>query len=229
MALNDSEVYEFTLTENNRREETRRQRCSSRLVIYFLLFVLGGLVALGFLFGSKLFSKRTEVAAEDEAAAARGPESALPNAHLTALSDANVSSIYLPWEHEKGDAYLHLFSYDRQKLALIVPEKGRYSIYLQVTYREPHNLNCPDGGILRFLQAVYVWSDSYTKDRILMRAKDHIHCSRKSGVRTVTSTGVHWLEAGDRLMVFVSQKNLLEIDEKSLYFGAFLLSRGTDV
>ncbi|XP_023696405.1 lymphotoxin-alpha-like [Paramormyrops kingsleyae] len=226
MALNDSEVSEFILTENNHREETRRQRCSSRLVIYFLLFLCGGLVALGFLFGSKLFSKRTEVAAKEEAVAARGQEGALPNAHLTALSDVNVSSTYLPWEYEKGDAYLHLFSYDEERHALIVPENGRYSIYLQVTYREPYNHICPQSGLIRFLQAVYVWSDSYMTDRILMKAKDHVHCGQ--GVRTVTNTGVYSLEAGDRLMVYVSLKNLLEIDEKSLYFGAFLLSRGTD-
>lgn len=146
----------------------------------------------------------------------------------SASSDVNVSSIYLPWEYEKGDAYLHLFSYDEKSRALIVPEKGRYSIYLQVTYREPYNQICRDRPLIRFLQAVYVWSDSYMKDRILMRAKDHVRCGSQTGVRTVTNTGVYSLEAGDRLMVYVSLKDLLEIDEKSLYFGAFLLSRRTD-
>uniref|UniRef100_A0A3B3QR74 THD domain-containing protein n=1 Tax=Paramormyrops kingsleyae TaxID=1676925 RepID=A0A3B3QR74_9TELE len=177
-----------------------------------------------------------------EAVAARGQEGALPNAHLTGRSrNAQQNHTYSrSTSKEKvklkikeqfifnapGDAYLHLFSYDEERHALIVPENGRYSIYLQVTYREPYNHICPQSGLIRFLQAVYVWSDSYMTDRILMKAKDHVHCGQ--GVRTVTNTGVYSLEAGDRLMVYVSLKNLLEIDEKSLYFGAFLLSRGTD-
>uniref|UniRef100_A0A8C9RAT1 THD domain-containing protein n=1 Tax=Scleropages formosus TaxID=113540 RepID=A0A8C9RAT1_SCLFO len=129
---------------------------------------------------------------------------------------------YLEWERERGDAHLHLFTYEEARRALVVQRSGRYSVYLHVTFLVSEE-SCSDGAV-ELQQAVFVWSDSYREDMPLLRARDSVGCGVAAWAKSLYTAGVFSLSAGDRLMVEVSPQKLVGRHEKNLFFGAFFVA-----
>ncbi|KAL4622622.1 lymphotoxin-alpha-like [Arapaima gigas] len=146
----------------------------------------------------------------------------IPNAHLTGSQSRSNSSDYLTWEPQLGDAHLHLFAYDEARRALVVPRDGRYSVYLHVTYRAHDTFECGDSVELE--QHVFVWSDRYRHDVLLLRGRESVGCGEGTWVKSLYTASVFSLSDGDRLMVKVSPVELVDLHEKSLFFGAFLVA-----
>ncbi|KAJ8263330.1 hypothetical protein COCON_G00157870 [Conger conger] len=144
-----------------------------------------------------------------------------PNAHLTALNCSMQNTEYLEWETRKGDAHLHMFNYSNK--ALIAPQDGNYSIYLQITYRMYEDYHCNPRNLLQLKQEVFHRSDRYPDQTVLMMALDSINCSEKTWRKSLYMSRVFSLEKGDQLKVKVGHLKLIDCNEKKVFFGAFLI------
>ncbi|KAG9354622.1 hypothetical protein JZ751_001335 [Albula glossodonta] len=183
--------------------EMKRQERNSRTVTGFLFL---GFTALFFFYTHSRISSECKHSIKDSEYA---PETSIHN--VTTLE----------WESKNGDAFLQDFDYGNN--ALIVPQDGRYSVYLQLTYRMTEKFFCIPGNLIQLTQEVYRWSDSYPVETLLMVASDTVNCSEKKWRRSIYTSGVFQLEKGDRLFVKAGNAVLIDYNEKRMFFGAFLV------
>uniref|UniRef100_A0A8C7I557 THD domain-containing protein n=1 Tax=Oncorhynchus kisutch TaxID=8019 RepID=A0A8C7I557_ONCKI len=137
----------------------------------------------------------------------------------------SVPEDYIQWEHqETGLVHMQHFTYDEKKHALVVPQGGRYFVYVGVNFRMPHKDKV--SGEIHFLSLkVLKFSNRYPDDCPIMEVKDSIPDNRR-GARTVYTGQVVALEEGDLLRVSINEDNYELIDcsaETTMYIGAFLL------
>ncbi|KAK6316325.1 hypothetical protein J4Q44_G00138490 [Coregonus suidteri] len=150
-----------------------------------------------------------------------------PNAHLTTSSSCNsVPKDYIQWEHQDtGLVHMQNFTYDESKQALVVPQEGRYFVYVGVNFRMPDKDKV--SGEVHFLSLkVLKYSISYENNWPIMEVKDSIPDDRRGERRTMYTGQVVTLEEGDLLMVSIDEDNYELIDcsaETTMYIGAFLL------
>ncbi|XP_034416670.1 tumor necrosis factor ligand superfamily member 10 [Cyclopterus lumpus] len=135
------------------------------------------------------------------------------------------------WEGQKGLAFLQ-----DVRLAdgeLVVPQPGLYYVYAQTYFRHTHSLE-EEGeeaaaGVGRgrpLLQYVYKKVGSYPVPILLMKTSRTSCWSRGSefSLYSAHQGGLFPLGAGDRLFVTVTNASAVDTDEKSSFFGAFLIS-----
>ncbi|XP_029565981.1 lymphotoxin-alpha [Salmo trutta] len=209
-------------------QEMKRQESRLRLVTLFL--VLG--CAAVFVFTQRVNrdcnEKHSLKPAEysRQQAIDRQGQNLKPNAHLTTSSRCNsVPEDYIQWEHEAiGLVHMQNFTYDEKKHALVVPQGGRYFVYVGVNFRMPDKDKV--SGEIHFLSLkVLKFSNSYQYNCPIMEVKDSIPGNRR-GTRTVYTGQVVALEEGDLLRVSINEDNYELIDcstETTMYIGAFLL------
>ncbi|KAI1882459.1 hypothetical protein AGOR_G00250970 [Albula goreensis] len=222
--------------------KTRRHECLSRFAMGVLLVVTLGIFCFVRIIPQDNYSIRKDVESteyvSEYAAAARQAEPRTmkdekPRAHLTSPSPPestsspcaeklNHSRNILKWEAHEGDAYTHGFKYEERDRALIVPQDGFYSLYLQITYRKPQSFSCKSNTI-HFIVEVVKRSDSYSnQDTEVMTTHDWMPCDPKYR-KSVPSYGVYQLNKKDKLMVRVSEPDLVDLsNERLTYFGALL-------
>ncbi|KAG7523939.1 tumor necrosis factor ligand superfamily member 10-like [Solea senegalensis] len=140
------------------------------------------------------------------------------------------------WEGQKGLAFLQ----DVQLLdgELVVPQPGLYYVYAQTYFRHTHALDSDqeeeeDGGGEEaqdrgrpLLQYVYKKVTSYPVPILLMKTSRTSCWSRGSqfSLHSAHQGGLFPLNAGDHLFVTVTNASAVDTDEKSSFFGAFLIS-----
>uniref|UniRef100_A0A672GYF8 Tumor necrosis factor ligand superfamily member 10 n=2 Tax=Salarias fasciatus TaxID=181472 RepID=A0A672GYF8_SALFA len=138
------------------------------------------------------------------------------------------------WEGQKGLAFLQ----DVQLVdgELVVPRPGLYYVYAQTYFRHSHSLEEEDeeeeeeeeqGERGRpLLQYVYKKVGSYPVPILLMKTSRTSCWSRGSqfSLHSAHQGGLFPLSAGDRLFVTVTNASAVDMDEKSSFFGAFLIS-----
>ncbi len=121
---------------------------------------------------------------------------------------------------------------------LVVPQAGLYYIYSQTYFR--HTLIEEDksardeedgtsGESVRgkpMLQYVYKKVSSYPVPILLMKNARTTCWSRDAeyGLYSIYQAGLFQLGGGDRVFVTVSNLSTIDMDEKSSFFGAFLVS-----
>ncbi|CAB1340930.1 unnamed protein product [Coregonus sp. 'balchen'] len=137
------------------------------------------------------------------------------------------------WEGHKGLAFLQ----DVQLIdgELVVPRPGLYYIYAQTYFRHTH----PGGEEgdeeveeekeqrgRPMLQYVYKKVSSYPVPILLMKTSRTSCWSRDSqfSLHSAHQGGLFPLAAGDRLLVTVSNASAIDMDERSSFFGAVLVS-----
>ncbi|XP_023839001.1 lymphotoxin-alpha [Salvelinus sp. IW2-2015] len=209
-------------------QEMKRQESRLRLVTLFL--VLG--CAAVFVFTQRVNRDCNEKDSfkpaeySQQQAIDRQEQNLKPNAHLTTSSMCNsVPEDYIQWEHQ-GTGLVHMqnFTYDEKKHALVVPQGGRYFVYVGVNFRMPDKDKV--SGEIHFLSLkVWKFSNRYPKNWPIMEVKDSIPDNRR-GARTVYTGQVVALEEGDFLSVSINEDNYELIDcsaETTMYIGAFLL------
>ncbi|XP_061117421.1 tumor necrosis factor ligand superfamily member 15-like isoform X1 [Conger conger] len=202
--------------------EMKRQESISRIVTCFVFVVFSGIFFLFLQTHSSLDCKHNKNDLEHSTSAHYQPEiESRPNAHLTALNCSMQNTEYLEWETRKGDAHLHMFNYSNK--ALIAPQDGNYSIYLQITYRMYEDYHCNPRNLLQLKQEVFHRSDRYPDQTVLMMALDSINCSEKTWRKSLYMSRVFSLEKGDQLKVKVGHLKLIDCNEKKVFFGAFLI------
>ncbi|XP_063062146.1 tumor necrosis factor ligand superfamily member 10 [Engraulis encrasicolus] len=142
------------------------------------------------------------------------------------------------WESKKGLAFLQNVQLSEGEL--VMPQSGLYYIYSQIYFR--HTMS-PDeeyaddaagdsaggGSSVRgkpMLQYVYKKMGSYPVPILLMKNARTTCWSRDTeySLYSIYQAGLFQLGAGDRVFVTVSNMSTIDMDEKSSFFGAFLVS-----
>ena len=145
------------------------------------------------------------------------------------------------WESEKGLAFLQNVQLSDGEL--VMPQAGLYYIYSQTYFRHmvsPEEEEEEDGdeeeaarenagSSVRgkpMLQYVYKKMGSYPVPILLMKNARTTCWSRDTefGLYSIYQAGLFQLGAGDRVFVTVSNVSTIDMDEKSSFFGAFLVS-----
>ncbi|XP_012995214.2 tumor necrosis factor ligand superfamily member 10 [Esox lucius] len=133
------------------------------------------------------------------------------------------------WEGHKGLAFLQ----DVQLVdgELVVPRPGLYYIYAQTYFRHTHpeEVEGEEEKEQRgrpMLQYVYKKVSSYPVPILLMKTSRTSCWSLDSqfSLHSAHQGGLFPLAAGDRLLVTVSNASAIDMDERSSFFGAFLVS-----
>ncbi|KPP70789.1 TNF-related apoptosis inducing ligand TRAIL-like [Scleropages formosus] len=165
-------------------------------------------------------------------------------AHVTGGSFDNVASPGSPlkgkvlgqkipaWESARGLAFLH--NMELRNGELIIPQAGLYYIYSQTYFRQSQPEEGDDGGDeqenepsdKQMLQYIYKKVSSYPAPILLMKNARTTCWSKDAeyGLYSIYQAGVVQLGIGDRLFVTVSNLSTVDMDEKSSFFGAFLVS-----
>ncbi|XP_062841513.1 tumor necrosis factor ligand superfamily member 10 [Trichomycterus rosablanca] len=139
------------------------------------------------------------------------------------------------WESEKGLAFLQNVKLNDGEL--VVPQAGLYYIYSQTYFKQTlvqeEEEEGEDGGTTRgttrgkpMLQYVYKKVSSYPVPILLMKNARTTCWSRDAeyGLYSIYQAGLFQLGGGDRVFVTVSNVSTIDMDEKSSFFGAFLVS-----
>ncbi|KAK2814744.1 hypothetical protein Q7C36_023010 [Tachysurus vachellii] len=183
------------------------------------------------------------LAVQDQDAASRPKIAAHVTGSYTQDSDKDVGGasnrkVYgqkiQSWESEKGLAFLQ--NVELNDGELVVPQPGLYYIYSQTYFKhtlieeeEEEEEHEEDEGAARgkpMLQYVYKKVGSYPVPILLMKNARTTCWSRDAefGLYSIYQAGLFQLGGGDRLFVTVSNVSTIEMDEKSSFFGAFLVS-----
>ncbi|XP_017269517.1 tumor necrosis factor ligand superfamily member 10 [Kryptolebias marmoratus] len=135
------------------------------------------------------------------------------------------------WEGEKGLAFLQdVRLVDGE---LVVSQPGLYYVYAQTYFRHTHSLEEEEEGGEEaedrgkpLLQYVYKKVSSYPVPILLMKTSRTSCWSRGSdfSLHSAHQGGLFPLTTGDRLFVTVTNASAVDMDEKSSFFGAFLIS-----
>ncbi|KAF6719996.1 Tumor necrosis factor ligand superfamily member 10 [Oryzias melastigma] len=132
------------------------------------------------------------------------------------------------WEGQKGLAFLQ--DVELVDGELVVPRPGLYYIYAQTYFRHTHSLEeqgeeGEDRG-RPLLQYIYKKMSSYPVPILLMKTSRTSCWSRDSdfSLHSAHQGGLFPLSASDRLFVTVTNASAVDMDEKSSFFGAFLVS-----
>lgn len=138
------------------------------------------------------------------------------------------------WESEKGLAFLQ--NVELSDGELVVPQAGLYYIYSQTYFRhtlieedESDQEDGTSGESVRgkpMLQYIYKKVSSYPVPILLMKNARTTCWSRDTeyGLYSIYQAGLFQLGGGDRVFVTVSNISSIDMDEKSSFFGAFLVS-----
>ncbi|KAM8822870.1 tumor necrosis factor ligand superfamily member 10-like isoform 3-T4 [Spinachia spinachia] len=130
------------------------------------------------------------------------------------------------WEGHKGLAFLQdVLLVDGE---LVVPRPGLYYVYAQTYFRHTPPLEEEGGGDRGrpLLQYVYKKVSSYPVAILLMKTSRTSCWSRGSefSLYSAHQGGLFPLGAGDRLFVTATNASAVDTDERSSFFGAFLIS-----
>lgn len=129
----------------------------------------------------------------------------------------------LEWESESGHAFCHGgFSYDNR--SLVVPRKGMYRVFLQITYGNKEGHECPSDGWLKLTHVVFHWHDAYKSDVFLLSSVDTVRCGME-WTKSLYTSGLFDLEVNSRLHVQSLHPKLIVKKEYQVFFGAEFVSQ----
>ncbi|KFV77890.1 Tumor necrosis factor ligand superfamily member 15, partial [Struthio camelus australis] len=218
------------------KEDLRKIRCS---VFLCLLSVLVLALPTAYLLAGNLRAPSTcsnQVADERSAlflkqrALATGMDmlssAEKPRAHLTVKKQDIASTVgnqmpILQWEDKRGLAFTkNNLSYSSN--TLVIPVSGDYYVYAQVTFRGP--IESFDKTVNSVTEIITKVTDSYPEPTQLLTGTKTLSEKGNSWFQPIYLGAVVSLEAGDKLMVNVSDIKLVDYTkEHKTFFGAFLL------
>ncbi|XP_059833132.1 tumor necrosis factor ligand superfamily member 10-like [Hypanus sabinus] len=161
-----------------------------------------------------------------------------PSAHLTVrFGSLQGSPDFLDrscrhlvkWGIGKGLSHIHDMTINHGKLR--ASQMGRYYVYSQTFFRYKHEDTAdyedhsakPNEQLL--VQCIYKMSTSYPSPILLMKSVG-TKCwaaNAEYGMNSIYQGGLFELEAGDEIFVTVSDRELMDDNEVSSYFGSFKL------
>ncbi|XP_064194792.1 tumor necrosis factor ligand superfamily member 10-like [Anguilla rostrata] len=129
------------------------------------------------------------------------------------------------WETDRGLAFLRNMKMSNGEL--IIPQAGLYYVYAQTYFRHTHSLEDKlSARNEQMLQYIYKKAVSYPEPILLMKNARTTCWSENAeyDLYSIYQAGVVQLSAGDRVFVTVSNVSTVDMDEKSSFFGAFLVT-----
>ncbi|NWX88505.1 TNF15 factor, partial [Nothoprocta ornata] len=148
-----------------------------------------------------------------------------PRAHLTVKKQDLIKTTgnqlpILQWEDKRGLAFTkNNLSYFSN--ALVIPVSGDYYVYAQVTFRGPIESSSKTNSVTEIITKV---TDSYPEPTQLLTGTKTLSEKGNSWFQPIYLGAVVSLEAGDKIMVNVSDIKLVDYTkEHKTFFGAFLL------
>ncbi|XP_077457203.1 uncharacterized protein LOC144074577 isoform X2 [Stigmatopora argus] len=123
---------------------------------------------------------------------------------------------------------LRLSQNDERKSALLTAPAGKKSNgkYLlwesKITYESNADLNDNDG-VVNLDNKVFLFHDSYPKDRPLLSSVDTISCKANHWTKSLHTSGTFELEANSTLRVTSENVNLISSKEYLVFFGVEFL------
>lgn len=211
-----------------RQTETRPRRTAQFFVVALLLLIsvaLALLIVITVVLGgrdhqspdSQLLTQSERLSSGDRQQQPKDFKN--PSAMLTAPKGNNTVGEYLAWESDEGNAFCHGgFSYSSGNL--VVPRKGIYRVFLQITY-EGAGLSDE----LRLSNTVFVIGDNYKNNVPLLSSVETVSCSMKQWRKSLYTAGLFSLEANSRLRVTSLYPELIVLEKESqVFFGADLVS-----
>ena len=130
----------------------------------------------------------------------------------------NSSLPYLEWESKLGNVHIEGgFNYSHGNL--VVPRKGKYRVYLQITYEGDQSESC-NGEKMVLKNSVFLFSDSYRKDTLLLSSQDTVKCDMHNWSKSLYTAASFELEANSRLWVRSSHPGFIAKNYVFTFFGA---------
>ncbi|XP_078106127.1 lymphotoxin-alpha-like [Sander vitreus] len=220
-----------TLYHLLRQQETRLRRMAQFLAVALLLLValvvallttvaLGGRCHHQSADSHSQLMKQRDSPAVVSAGQQQQKDFENPSAMLTAPRGNNLDGKYLKWESINGNAFCH-GGFNCSSTNLVVPRKGLYSVFLQITYEG--DFSCPSDEELRLTNEVFVISDNYNMDVSLLSSVNTVNCSMDRWIKSTYTGGLFFLEANSRLRVTSSKHDLISKKESQVFFGAVML------
>ncbi|XP_028271179.1 lymphotoxin-alpha-like [Parambassis ranga] len=211
-----------------RRKDRRLWRMAPLVIVPLLLLTAGVVVLLviglgrqGDLSPDGKTEKQTDRNSSGVHPETSGPPYQHPSAMLTAGNNSYLmASDYLQWESVIGNVHCHGgFNYSNGDL--VVPRKGMYRVFLQITFI----IECKEDSKTerKVWNNVYVYSDAYEADTILLSSVDMVACRGHLWYKSMYTAGLFSLDANDRLRVKSSDPKLIARNEHEVLFGAELL------
>ncbi|XP_064027255.1 tumor necrosis factor ligand superfamily member 15 [Pogoniulus pusillus] len=217
------------------REDMRRIRCA---VLLCLLSVMVLMLPTAYLLvgnlrapsscveqvteerGSRFLKQRALDTATVTLASAEKPRAHLTVKKQNALKTMGKHMPILQWEDKRGLAFTkNNLSYSSS--SLVIPVSGDYYVYAQVTFRGPIENYSEPSSVTEIITKV---TDSYPEPTRLLTGTKTLSESGKRWFQPIYLGAVVSLEAGDKLMVNVSDIRLVDYTkEHNTFFGAFLL------
>nr|XP_006137247.1 tumor necrosis factor ligand superfamily member 15 [Pelodiscus sinensis] len=215
------------------REDLKKIRCA---VVFCLLSVLVLALPTAYLLIGNLTAHKPGPAqvAEESTARFLKQQTSLahfesstekPRAHLTVKKQDPSPPVgnqlpVLQWEHERGLAFTkNNMNYTNK--SLVIPKAGDYYIYSQVTFRGHTPIDNKPASVTQVITKV---TDSYPEPTQLLTATKTLCNMGNNWFQPIYLGAVIFMEEGDRLMVNVSDIQLVDYTkEHKTFFGAFLL------
>lgn len=220
---------ENTLIQLLRRKETRFRRISQVLAVALVVLILGTVSLLVLVLrgerGPPLPDKQLMTQPDGHPPGVRFEQQQQevlkhPSAMLTAPKGNNVNGKYLEWDSVIGHAFCQGdVSYSNGNL--VVPRKGNYRVFVQITYESNGNIMCNNE--LRLMHKVFLFQDNYPDDVALLSSVDSVSCSMKQWSKSLYTAGIFSLQANSTLRVMSTQPQLIVKNEDQVFFGAELL------
>ncbi|KAJ8274401.1 hypothetical protein COCON_G00090260 [Conger conger] len=129
------------------------------------------------------------------------------------------------WETDKGLAFLRNMKMINGEL--IIPQAGLYYMYSQIYFRHARSLEDDRSARnAQMLQYIYKKVASYSEPILLMKNARTTCWSENAeyDLYSIYQAGVVQLSTRDRIFVTVSNVSAVDMDEKSSFFGAFLVT-----
>ncbi|XP_059193854.1 tumor necrosis factor ligand superfamily member 15-like [Centropristis striata] len=215
-----------TLVQLLLQKDPRRQRMAQCLAVALLLMISAALaLMITVLLGGRGADREPTMQPDSHASGSIGQQQQQeddknPSAMLTAPTGNNTDGQNLEWESEIGHVFLHGgFSYSNGNL--VVPRKGIYRVFLQITYESKDNHKCDKQE--KLTNRVFYIQDNYPDEILLLSSVDTVSCSLNLWTKSLYTSGLFSLEAQDRLFVRSSHRGLIAKNEHQVFFGAELL------
>ncbi|KAM8953353.1 tumor necrosis factor ligand superfamily member 10 [Pelodytes ibericus] len=138
------------------------------------------------------------------------------------LTDRHAGQKIEDWKSNRQPSFLN--NVEIEKGELVIKKSGFYYIYAQTYFRLQGSINTDKSKGIQLIQHIYKVTNY--PDPILLMKNVKTSCWAKNAEYTLNSIyqgAIFKLNENDRIYVTVSDIDLIDMDEKGTFFGAFML------
>lgn len=147
-----------------------------------------------------------------------------PSSNASTYLGHRAGQKVLYWEDNKGLAMRH-GSIGYHEGEMTIPKGGLYYVYAKVYLRHMQGQEAGDQRNDPFVQYIYKKTSSYYEP-VLLTKSVFTRCWSKGGMFDLYTSyqgALFQLEKGDRLFMMVTDASVVDVNDESTYFGAFMI------